>query len=330
MSENRVIGRDNAMPWAIKGNLAHFKEMTMGWPCIMGRKTWESLPKKPLPGRLNIIISKTMTVADSSVPKDELCPQEQALSPEPSSVPKNKLCPQEPSSVPRTELCPQSRALSPEPSSVPKNRVLSPGTSSVPKNELCPQEPSSVPKNRALSPEPSSVPQERALSPGTSSVPKDELCPPGTSSVPKNRALSPRTSSVPKDELCPQERALSPGTSSVPRNELCPQERALSPEPSSVPKDSEQNVKIFPSLPSAIEYCAGYEKIFICGGESIYRQALPLADKIELTLIYGQYEGDTFFPEIDAACWTPSKTVNFDKFSIITYTRTDKMNKEQA
>jgi len=161
MAENRVIGKDNAMPWSIKGNLAHFKEMTMGWPCIMGRKTWESLPKKPLSGRLNIIVSRTMA-ADSSVP------------------------------------------------------------------------------------------------------------------------------------------------------------------------DSAQNVKFFPSLPSAIEYCAGYEKIFICGGESIYRQALPLADKIDLTLIHGQYDGDTFFPEIDAACWTPSKTGNFDNFSIITYTRTDKINKEQA
>jgi hypothetical protein len=96
MSENQVIGKDNAMPWSIKGNLAHFKEMTMGWPCIMGRKTWESLPKKPLQGRLNIIISRTMTVMDSSVPKDEL----QALSPKTSSVPKD-------------ELCPQRRALSP-------------------------------------------------------------------------------------------------------------------------------------------------------------------------------------------------------------------------
>src|SRR5215510_7772356 len=96
MAENRVIGRDNAMPWTIKGNLAHFKEMTMGWPCIMGRKTWESLPKKPLPGRLNIVVSKTMSSEElSSVPKNELCPQERALSPRTSSVPKNELCPQE-------------------------------------------------------------------------------------------------------------------------------------------------------------------------------------------------------------------------------------------
>jgi dihydrofolate reductase len=155
MAENRVIGRDNAMPWSIKGNLAHFKEMTMGCPCIMGRKTWESLPKKPLPGRLNIVVSKTMT--DSSVP----------------------------------------------------------------------------------------------------------------------------------------------------------------------------NVKIFPSMLSAIEHCANYEKIFICGGESIYRQAFPLADKIDLTLIKGQYEGDTFFPEIDSACWTPVNTVNFDDYSIITYVKIKSYKEEQ-
>ena len=161
MAENRVIGRDNAMPWSIKGNLAHFKEMTMGFPCIMGRKTWESLPKKPLPGRLNIVVSGTMTAdivsANSSVP----------------------------------------------------------------------------------------------------------------------------------------------------------------------------DVKISPSLPSAIEHCANYEKIFICGGESIYRQALAVANKIDLTLIKGQYEGDTFFPEIDPSCWKPTKTDNFDKFSIITYTRvTNKKEQE--
>jgi dihydrofolate reductase len=159
----------------------------------MGRKTWESLPKKPLPGRLNIIIS-------SSVPKSELCPQNQALSPKPSSVPKIELCPQ-------------------------------------------------------------------------------------------NRALFPRPSSVPKTELCPQ---------------------------------NSPNVIISPSLPAAIEHCAGYEKIFICGGESIYRQALDLADKIELTLIHRQYEGDTFFPEIDLACWTVANTINFDTFSFITYIKNKK------
>jgi dihydrofolate reductase len=156
MAENRVIGRDNAMPWSLKEDMARFRELTKGWPCIMGRKTWESLPKKPLPGRLNIIISKTIT-ADSSVTND-----------------------------------------------------------------------------------------------------------------------------------------------------------------------SAQDVKIFPSLSAAIEYCTGYEKVFICGGETIYRQALDMADKIELTLIHRQYEGDAFFPEIDTACWNVAGTVNFDTFSFITYTKNKK------
>jgi dihydrofolate reductase len=146
-AENRVIGKNNTLPWSIKGNLAHFKEMTTGYPCIMGRKTWESLPKKPLPGRQNIIVSKMMSAENSP------------------------------------------------------------------------------------------------------------------------------------------------------------------------------DVKIFSSLLSAIEYCAGYEKVFICGGESIYKQALPLADKIDYTLIRGQYEGDTFFPEIDASVWKKTDSVDFDDFSFISYSK---------
>jgi dihydrofolate reductase len=158
MAENRVIGKDNAMPWSIKGNLAHFKEMTMGCPCIMGRKTWESLPRKPLPWRLNIIVSKTMTA-----------------------------------------------------------------------------------------------------------------------------------------------------------NDFLPDMR-----------ETQQEIKIFPSLTSAVEYCADYDKIFICGGESIYRQALPLANKIDLTLIPGQYEGDAYFPEIDNN-WIRKNTINFDEFSVITYIKKEQI-----
>ena len=150
VAENRVIGKDNAMPWNIKGNLAHFKEMTMGYPCVMGRKTWESLPKKPLPGRLNIIISKTM----------------------------------------------------------------------------------------------------------------------------KQENIS-------------------------------------------------QEIKFFNSLSTAIEFYKDYKKIFICGGESIYKQAMPFATNIDLTLIHGNYDGDTFFPEIDNS-WIKTETVKLEEFSIINYIRKDK------
>ena len=152
MSENRVIGKNNALPWSIKEDMAHFKKLTKGHPCVMGRKTWESLPVKPLPERLNVIVSSTMT-ADSSLPQD---------------------------------------------------------------------------------------------------------------------------------------------------------------------------VKIFPSLSAAIENCSEYEKVFIIGGEAIYKQALIMASKIELTLIHKEYEGDAFFPEIDETRWQKTDTENFDTFSFITYTRTCK------
>jgi len=166
MAENRVIGKNNTMPWSIKGNLAHFKKMTMGFPCIMGRKTWESLPKKPLPGRLNIIISKTM-------------------------------------------------------------------------NE---------------------------------------------------------TPSLPEDIITDNTNIL-------------------------LNKD-DPKIKICTSLQDAIDFCSNYEKIFICGGESIYKQAMPLGAKIDLTLIRGNYDGDTFFPQIDDS-WIKTETEEFEEYSIITYKKTE-------
>ena len=174
VAENGVIGKNNAMPWSIKGNLAHFKKMTMGWPCIMGRKTWESLPQKPLPGRLNIVISKTM----------------------------------------------QDLPGWPEGIVTDCTYILL---------------------------------------------------------------------------------------------------EADNPD---------RKAKVCKSIQEAIELCANYEKVFICGGESIYKQALPLANKIDLTLIKGQYDGDTFFPEIDDACWTKTDTVKFDEYSIINYSKTNN-GKEQ-
>ncbi|CAB3650702.1 dihydrofolate reductase [Achromobacter pestifer] len=56
-SDNRVIGRDNTLPWKLPADLAHFKRSTLGHPIIMGRKTWDSLGR-PLPGRSNIVISR--------------------------------------------------------------------------------------------------------------------------------------------------------------------------------------------------------------------------------------------------------------------------------
>jgi dihydrofolate reductase len=142
MAENRVIGKDNKLPWSIKQDMAHFRELTMGWPCIMGRKTWESLPKRPLPGRLNIVVSRTLATPLAAV---------------------------------------------------------------------------------------------------------------------------------------------------------------------------------FPSLHEALRHCKNSQKVFICGGASIYGEALALANKIELTLIHKHYEGDVFFPEIDPAIWEKTAASDFDGFSFISY-----------
>ena len=56
-ADNRVIGRDNALPWKLPGDLAHFKRSTLGHPIVMGRHTWESLGR-PLPGRTNVVITR--------------------------------------------------------------------------------------------------------------------------------------------------------------------------------------------------------------------------------------------------------------------------------
>jgi dihydrofolate reductase len=56
-ARNGVIGRDGTLPWRLKSDLANFRAVTMGKPVIMGRKTWESLPRKPLVGRTNIVLS---------------------------------------------------------------------------------------------------------------------------------------------------------------------------------------------------------------------------------------------------------------------------------
>ena len=56
-----VIGASGGMPWHVPEDLAHFKEVTLGAPVVIGRKTWESLPERfrPLPGRENIVITRS-------------------------------------------------------------------------------------------------------------------------------------------------------------------------------------------------------------------------------------------------------------------------------
>ena len=82
-ARNGVIGKDNALPWHLPEDMAHFKRTTLGCPVIMGRKTWDSLPPRfrPLPGRMNIVITRDptwqaqgATVAHSIEAARDLCP----------------------------------------------------------------------------------------------------------------------------------------------------------------------------------------------------------------------------------------------------------------
>jgi dihydrofolate reductase len=59
-STGGVIGRDGGLPWHLPEDLAHFRQVTLGHPVIMGRRTWESLPDRfrPLPDRRNIVLSR--------------------------------------------------------------------------------------------------------------------------------------------------------------------------------------------------------------------------------------------------------------------------------
>ncbi|GAA4970039.1 dihydrofolate reductase [Actinoplanes utahensis] len=57
-ARNRVIGAGNTIPWRVPGEQRIFKERTMGAAVVMGRATWDSLPRKPLPGRENIVLTR--------------------------------------------------------------------------------------------------------------------------------------------------------------------------------------------------------------------------------------------------------------------------------
>ena len=57
-ARNNVIGAQGGIPWRLKTDLVNFKAVTLFKPVIMGRATWDSLPFKPLPGRLNIVLSR--------------------------------------------------------------------------------------------------------------------------------------------------------------------------------------------------------------------------------------------------------------------------------
>jgi dihydrofolate reductase len=189
MAENRVIGKDGALPWSLREDMVRFRELTLGHPCVMGRKTWESLPKRPLPGRLNIVIS--------------------------SRGPAVLAGDREGAGVDRRMEGPEGR------------------------------------------------PSE-GRAPGRSDSPEG----------PQNQG---------------------PG--------------------------GPEGVLVVSSLGEAIRRCGNCRKVFICGGASVYREALAVAGAIELTLIHKAYEGDAFFPEIDPRRWRKVSSEDYETFSFIRYNK---------
>jgi len=71
LDKNRLIGSNNGMPWHLPADFRHFKEVTMGKPVIMGRKTFESIGR-PLPGRQNIVISRSGFSAEGITSADSI------------------------------------------------------------------------------------------------------------------------------------------------------------------------------------------------------------------------------------------------------------------
>jgi dihydrofolate reductase len=58
IAQNGVIGKKGAIPWHISEDMKRFKALTIGHTVVMGRKTWDSLPRKPLPGRINVVVTR--------------------------------------------------------------------------------------------------------------------------------------------------------------------------------------------------------------------------------------------------------------------------------
>jgi dihydrofolate reductase len=89
-----------------------------------------------------------------------------------------------------------------------------------------------------------------------------------------------------------------------------------------------EGCEVVESIEAALALCAGDDEVFIIGGAEIYRQSIHLTDRIYLTQIDQDFDGDTFFPDLDPAEWKETKRENFEpddknklKYSFITLQR---------
>ena len=68
MTKDQGIGYNNKLPWYIPDDLKRFKKLTSNSVIVMGRKTWDSLPIKPLPNRINYVLSKNQVITEPGKP----------------------------------------------------------------------------------------------------------------------------------------------------------------------------------------------------------------------------------------------------------------------
>ena len=80
-------------------------------------------------------------------------------------------------------------------------------------------------------------------------------------------------------------------------------------------------VKVMKSIDDVLEYSENVENMFIIGGEQIYKQFLPYANKMEITRIHRDYQGDCFFPECNEKDWTLKNRDDRDFYSFLSYER---------
>lgn len=69
---------------------------------------------------------------------------------------------------------------------------------------------------------------------------------------------------------------------------------------------------VVPSIDEALKLCASENEVFIIGGAEIYRQSIKMADKIYLTRVHGDFDGDAFFPDIPAAEWDEIEHTDYE------------------
>ncbi|PIU23156.1 MAG: diacylglycerol kinase [Chloroflexi bacterium CG08_land_8_20_14_0_20_45_12] len=75
------------------------------------------------------------------------------------------------------------------------------------------------------------------------------------------------------------------------------------------------------SFKEALDHCKGKDKVFICGGASVYKLGMEVADRLEITHIDKDYDGDTYFPKIDLDKWEVSDKEDHDQYSFVSYSR---------